>query len=54
MLIKSGGTMEDKYVATQVILPLLLTLEHIHSNKIIHRCARLPPAAARPRGARTR
>ena len=36
-LIRSGGVLEEKYVASEVILPLLLTLEYLHKNKIYHR-----------------
>ncbi|KIY92941.1 Serine/threonine-protein kinase Nek1 [Monoraphidium neglectum] len=36
-LIRNGGMLDDKYVAAEVILPLLLTLEHLHSVKIYHR-----------------
>ena len=36
-LIRSGGTLEERYVAGDVILPLLLTLEHLHSVHIYHR-----------------
>jgi hypothetical protein len=31
--------LEEAYVASEVILPLLLTLEHLHHNKIYHRWA---------------
>jgi len=36
-LIRSGGVMEEKYVAAEVILPLLMTLQHLHARKIYHR-----------------
>ncbi|GBF92565.1 aurora-like kinase [Raphidocelis subcapitata] len=36
-LIRSGGTLEEAYVAGEVILPLLLTLQHLHARKIFHR-----------------
>ncbi|KAI8467878.1 MAG: kinase-like domain-containing protein, partial [Monoraphidium minutum] len=36
-LIRSGGVLDDKYVAGEVVLPLLLTLQHLHSVRIYHR-----------------
>jgi serine/threonine protein kinase len=36
-LIRSGGVLEEKYVAAEVILPLLTTLQHLHARKIYHR-----------------
>lgn len=36
-LIRSGGSLEEKYVAGEVILPLVLTLEHLHARGIYHR-----------------
>jgi serine/threonine protein kinase len=36
-LIRSGGTLEEAYVAGEVILPLLMTLQHLHARKIYHR-----------------
>lgn len=36
-LIRSGGSLEEKYVAGEVILPLVLTLEHLHGRGIYHR-----------------
>lgn len=36
-LIRSGGTLDEKFVASEVILPLLLTLGHLHTNSILHR-----------------
>jgi serine/threonine protein kinase len=36
-LIRSGGVLEEKYVAREVILPLLLTLQHLHARRIFHR-----------------
>ena len=36
-LIRSGGVLEERYVASEVVLPLLLTLQHLHSVKIYHR-----------------
>jgi hypothetical protein len=36
-LIRSGGVLEEAYVAAEVILPLLLTLQHLHSARIFHR-----------------
>jgi serine/threonine protein kinase len=36
-LLRSGGNLPEAYVAGQVILPLLLTLEYLHNNKIYHR-----------------
>jgi hypothetical protein len=29
--------LEEKFVVTEVILPLLVTLEHLHTRKILHR-----------------
>ena len=37
-LIKGGGVLDEKFVVTEVILPLLVTLEHLHNRKILHRC----------------
>lgn len=36
-LIRSGGMMDEKFVAGEVILPMLLTLEHLHARSIYHR-----------------
>lgn len=36
-MIRSGGNLDEKYVAGEVILPLVLTLEHIHGRGIYHR-----------------
>ncbi|GBF94873.1 aurora protein [Raphidocelis subcapitata] len=36
-LIRSGGTLEEPYVAGEVILPLLMTLQHLHARKVFHR-----------------
>lgn len=36
-LIRAGGVMDEKFVAGQVTLPLLLTLEHLHARCIFHR-----------------
>lgn len=36
-LIRSGGTLDEKFVAGEVILPLLLTLGHLHKHCILHR-----------------
>lgn len=38
-LIKSGGALEEKFVAGDVILPMLLTLEYLHARGIYHRYA---------------
>jgi serine/threonine protein kinase len=36
-LLRNGGSLEERYVAGEVILPLLLTLEHLHARSIYHR-----------------
>jgi hypothetical protein len=36
-LIRSGGMLDEKFVAGEVILPMLLTLEHLHARSIYHR-----------------
>eukprot|EP00879_Flechtneria_rotunda_P025364 GHRR01026948.1.p1 GENE.GHRR01026948.1~~GHRR01026948.1.p1 ORF type:complete len:577 (+),score=183.94 GHRR01026948.1:694-2424(+) len=36
-LTLAGGRMDEKYVAGEVILPMLLTLEYLHSRLIYHR-----------------
>ena len=36
-LIRSGGVLDEGYVASEVILPLLLTLEYLHAHRIFHR-----------------
>lgn len=36
-LIRNGGSLEERFVAGQVILPLVLTLEHLHARGIYHR-----------------
>jgi serine/threonine protein kinase len=36
-LIRSGGSLDERYVAAEVILPLLVTLEHLHGRGIYHR-----------------
>ena len=36
-LLRSGGSLEEHYVARQVLLPLVLTLEHLHARRIYHR-----------------
>ncbi|WIA42359.1 hypothetical protein OEZ86_008368 [Tetradesmus obliquus] len=36
-LIRYGGMMDEKFVAGEVILPMLLTLEHLHARSIYHR-----------------
>lgn len=36
-LIRSGGMLEEKFVAGEVILPMLLTLEYLHARLIYHR-----------------
>ena len=36
-LIRSGGVLDEAYVAAEVILPLLLTLEYLHAHRIFHR-----------------
>mmetsp|Transcript_9745 Transcript_9745/g.27861 ORF Transcript_9745/g.27861 Transcript_9745/m.27861 type:complete len:729 (-) Transcript_9745:367-2553(-) len=36
-LIRKGGTMEESRVCTEVVVPLLLTLQYLHSRRIVHR-----------------
>ncbi|KAF6263970.1 kinase-like domain-containing protein [Scenedesmus sp. NREL 46B-D3] len=36
-LIRSGGMLDEKFVAGEVLLPMLLTLEHLHARSIYHR-----------------
>lgn len=36
-LIRSGGQLDEKFAAGEVILPMLLTLEHLHARSIYHR-----------------
>jgi hypothetical protein len=36
-LIRSGGVLDERFVAGEVILPMLLTLEHLHARSIYHR-----------------
>ena len=36
-LIRAGGALEEGYVAREVVLPLLATLEHLHARRIFHR-----------------
>lgn len=38
-LIRSGGMLDEKFVAGEVILPMLLTLEYLHARSIYHRWA---------------
>jgi serine/threonine protein kinase len=36
-LIRSGGSLDERYVAAEVVLPLLTTLAHLHARRIYHR-----------------
>lgn len=36
-LLRKGGTMEESRVCTEVVVPLLLTLQHLHNLHVVHR-----------------
>jgi len=36
-LIRNGGSLDERYVASEVVLPLLGTLAHLHASKVYHR-----------------
>lgn len=36
-LLRKGGTMEESRVCTEVVVPLLLTLRHLHALHVVHR-----------------
>lgn len=36
-LLRKGGTMEESRVCSEVVVPLLLTLDHLHERKLVHR-----------------
>ena len=36
-LIRAGGALDEGYVAGEVVVPLLLTLQHLHARRIFHR-----------------
>ncbi len=44
-LLDEGRAMSERRVILEVAVPLLRTLQHLHSYSIIHRCAARPRCA---------